>query len=157
MTVRPGTRGPIPMPLLVRIARHVVIVRNGCHIWQGSLGSKGYPHMQVGSTVDGTRRPRRVHRVLWDELHGELPDGHVIHHTCEDKRCVNPAHLQLMTVGEHSDLHDSATKARAGRTTNFASGSSRDGRESGVPAPLGGAGVTPAAGRARPLHDRSHA
>jgi hypothetical protein len=58
---------------------------------------------------------RRLYQVVWEETHGPIPEGGVIHHTCENKLCVRPAHLELMaSQSEHitahlSDRHVSAT------------------------------------------------
>lgn len=102
---RLGTRGPVPRSVEERIADHVVVNERGCHVWQGATSTKGYPQMTTGSMADGTRRPRKVHRLVWGAAHGELPDGICLHHTCEDKRCVNLEHLAPVEHGEHSRLH----------------------------------------------------
>jgi HNH endonuclease len=39
-----------------------------------------------------------AHRYLWKVLlERSLPKGHVIHHKCENKFCVHPAHLELLS------------------------------------------------------------
>ena len=96
------------------MAKCVVDLATDCFVWHGSLDRKGYGVAKTGSTADGTRKMRRVHRIVWEAEHGLLPEGHVVHHDCENKRCCNIAHLRLMTAGEHSRHHDSAGKARKG-------------------------------------------
>lgn len=102
---RLGKRGPIPRPIVERVTNLMVVDESGCHIWQGTLNTRGYPQMQSGSMVDGSRRPRRVHWLLWTELHGRPPEGFDIHHRCENKLCVNPGHLELLEHGEHTRIH----------------------------------------------------
>ena len=49
-----------------------------------------------------------AHRWIWSLLFGEIPAGHVIHHTCHNPPCVNPVHLKCVSPDEHSRLHRSA-------------------------------------------------
>ena len=99
---RLGKRGPIPRSIVERIAAKVVVDEGGCHIWQGATSMKGYPQIQTGSMADGTRRPRRAHRVLYQALHGPLSQGVDVHHTCGNKLCLNPEHLTSLSHAEHS-------------------------------------------------------
>lgn len=46
-----------------------------------------------------------AHRWLWEALHGPILDGDHVHHSCENKGCVNPAHLQRLTPSEHTAEH----------------------------------------------------
>jgi hypothetical protein len=36
-----------------------------------------------------------VHRVMYEEAYGPIPDGAVVGHTCGVKLCCNPGHLAL--------------------------------------------------------------
>src|SRR4051794_22086611 len=104
---RKGSRGPLPRSVADRVVNHIVIDDNGCHIWTGSLDTKGRPQMQHGSTADGTRRPRRVHNLLWNEANGPPPAGYDVHHKCEVILCVNLDHFKLLKHGKHSAHHSS--------------------------------------------------
>ena len=71
-----------------------------CVGWLGDYDTAGYP-----VTFD----KRRVHRLLWSKMRGELAPGHAVARSCRfyypqgDKsyrRCVNPRHLRLQTTTE---------------------------------------------------------
>jgi hypothetical protein len=47
----------------------------------------------------------RVYRVEWEKVHGPIPPGGVIHHTCGNVWCIEVTHLRLMTQGQHVQGH----------------------------------------------------
>lgn len=71
-----------------------------CWLWQAPLDKDGYGVFYL------RRRPRRAHRVGWYMLRGEIPAGMVINHVCGNRHCVNPQHLEMVTVRENA-LKDS--------------------------------------------------
>lgn len=71
-----------------------------CILWEGALDTHGYGQRKV----DG--RNRLVHRLAYEEAHKvELPRDILVHHTCEEPRCINPDHLVAMTRRTHVRLH----------------------------------------------------
>jgi hypothetical protein len=80
-----------------------------CWIWQGCLNQWGY-----GVKRNGKKLPH-AHRYYWERVHGPIPRGLVMHHECRTKDCVNPAHLSVMTVTEHSIMH-AAEQGFGGKT-----------------------------------------
>lgn len=68
----------------------------GCWIWQLSLTQGGYAQARVGHRIV------RVHRFLYEELVGSIPEGLVLDHICEVKSCVNPGHMDPVTQLENS-------------------------------------------------------
>lgn len=68
----------------------------GCWNWAGALSGSGYGILQRGRRGDGLVR---AHRVAYELAHGPIPEGRLILHACDNKRCCNPAHLN---VGDHS-------------------------------------------------------
>lgn len=88
-----------------RIERMVThIPFSGCKVYLGSLAD-GYGRIEInGQKV-------AVHRLVWELLHGEIPEGKVVAHTCDVRSCCNPDHLFLATQSEN--MIDAVKKNRA--------------------------------------------
>lgn len=69
-----------------------------CWEWQGYT-QNGYG--MVSKRLDGETRRAGAHRVAYTLWHGPIPDGLVVDHICFNTKCVNPAHLQLLTRVEN--------------------------------------------------------
>jgi hypothetical protein len=67
-----------------------------CHIWTGATDLNGYGKLNVGGETRG------AHRLAYEWDHGDIPDGRMIDHTCNNKSCVNPDHLRLVTREENA-------------------------------------------------------
>jgi hypothetical protein len=70
-----------------------------CEIHDGWTVGAGY----AGVTRNG--KTKIASRVVWEEVHGPIPDGYEIHHVCENKLCVNLDHLRLIERRQHRLLH----------------------------------------------------
>lgn len=78
------------------------IVRAGrCWIWQGAQSGPDAPRgMGYGlATYEGKRQ--QAHRVSYQVFVGPIPDGLQIDHTCRQRMCVNPDHLEPVTQQEN--------------------------------------------------------
>ena len=65
-----------------------------CWEWTASL-SCGYGQISINTI------PRRAHRISYEIFVGEIPRHLVIDHLCRNKKCVNPKHLELVTMREN--------------------------------------------------------
>jgi hypothetical protein len=82
--------------------------KDECWPWAGKVRPDGYGEVRINKTVK-----QLAHRVVYADAHGgKLTDGMVVHHTCENKLCCNPAHLEALTWIEHSQLHSSQSYLR---------------------------------------------
>lgn len=71
------------------------IPNDGCWIWQGTIHIEGYGKVRF----DG--KHVRAHRLSYIAYIGELDKDMVIDHLCENKSCVNPFHLEQVTIKEN--------------------------------------------------------
>lgn len=83
---------------------------DGCWNWTGYIDpASGYG---VSGVVPGTKStPERAHRRAYRLMVGSLTEGLHLHHTCENKRCVNPDHLVPLEPRDHVRVHNPITNA----------------------------------------------
>lgn len=75
---------------------------DGCWLWTGTLDDYGYGQLYGGFENGRERAPLKAHRLAYELFVGPIPDGLTIDHVCQVKRCVNPAHLDVVTKGENT-------------------------------------------------------
>jgi len=108
--------------------RFWVRVRKGgpdeCWDWTGTLSNWGYG--RIGGKLHGERVAKPgstalAHRVSWIMANGPIPEGGpephgwVVMHTCDNRLCVNPAHLVLGT--QERNVKDMDEKKRGKRVS----------------------------------------
>jgi hypothetical protein len=60
-----------------------------CWDWQAALFTNGYGAFRFMA------RQVKAHRMAYELMCGPIPKGLQVNHHCDDKRCVNPAHLYV--------------------------------------------------------------
>lgn len=82
---------------------------NGCMEWQAHRLPNGYGMIRRGSLKAGKVL---AHRLAYELVHGAIPQGMIVMHTCDNPSCVNHEHLRL---GFHKDnTADMVAKGRHG-------------------------------------------
>ncbi len=103
---------------VLRFRKHVRIERpTDCHIWTGAVQSRGYGSFGFGAKG----KTVLAHRFAWEVAVGPIGPGLVIDHTCKNRLCVNPAHLETVNTRENNRRGDSPS-ARNGRRTHCVNG-----------------------------------
>ena len=98
----------IPRPLPERFWEKVdVRGPDECWTWTAGTASHGYGIIARGSPQRGMLL---AHRVSYELHRGPIPDGGHILHSCDNRLCVNPAHLSLGTNA--ANVADMVAKGR---------------------------------------------
>ena len=106
-------------PIKDRIKKSISIDDNGCWVWKYKPFCKaGYVRAVVGSRRDGTRKKVLAHRLSYETFIGKIPKGMTIDHLCNNTSCVNPEHLEAVTLWENISRSKTSPTAVNARKTN---------------------------------------
>ena len=68
-----------------------------CWVWKGTVNEQGYGRLNVNYKMVFT------HKIAYELQYGEIPEGLLVCHTCDNPPCCNPDHLFLGTPQENVD------------------------------------------------------
>lgn len=74
---------------------YIPVTESGCWLWERTINSYGYAKFLVNGKQIG------VHRFAYITHRGPIPDGLQLDHTCRVRSCVNPWHLEPVTIKEN--------------------------------------------------------
>ncbi len=87
---------PLSDVLLERFWSKVEVIGSGCWEWRGGLATNGYGRFNLGN---GKSVP--AHRITYNLLKGDIPEGLEPDHLCRNRKCVNPDHIEAVTRREN--------------------------------------------------------
>lgn len=76
----------------------------GCWEWTGYCHSWGYGQISI------KHKTYAMHRLMYEQFKGPIPDGLFICHACDNPKCCNPDHLWAGTQKEN--IQDCVRKGR---------------------------------------------
>jgi hypothetical protein len=93
-------------PTSERFLEKVEVKPSGCHEWSGCLMPNGYGQFHLNG------KTAYAHRVAYEIANGPFPKEAFVMHSCDNRKCVNPAHLSLGTFDLNiADMVDKGRQA----------------------------------------------
>lgn len=86
------------------------LVDDGCWNWIGNKNQSGYGRFKRSS------RYFSAHRVVYELFVGPIPEGLELDHTCSNRGCVRPDHLESVTHRENTLRGSTITARHAAQT-----------------------------------------
>lgn len=90
--------------------------KTGCWLWTGTKTKDGY------GSINFRRKSSRAHRISHLLFKGEIPPGLTIDHLCRVRSCVNPKHLEAVTLQVNCSRGDFKTNSHHAKKTHCPSG-----------------------------------
>lgn len=67
-----------------------------CWLWTGATNDRGYGMARFGAGA------KYIHRIVYEVMVEEIPDGLTLDHICRTPSCCNPEHMEIVTRSENS-------------------------------------------------------
>lgn len=81
-----------------------------CLEWLGSFQKSGKMGQLLYPSIKSGKKTWRGNRLVWTLAKGEIPEGFLVCHTCDNSKCLNPDHLFVGT--QKDNMQDKISKGR---------------------------------------------
>ena len=89
------------------------VKKDECWNWEGNIAQGGYGMFSI-RRPDIRRKTWSAHRIAWMiQNQQDIPEGMMICHKCDNRRCVNPNHLYAGTGSDNN--RDTVIRNRGNR------------------------------------------
>lgn len=95
------------------LARVTPEPNSGCWLWTSLCSRSGYATACTNPKIYVKGETLRIHRIVYEMMHGPIPSHLFVCHKCDVRCCVNPDHLWVGTHNEN--MADMSRKGRASR------------------------------------------
>lgn len=92
------------------LLRRTALAEDGCWNWTGTVDRGGYGHLSIGAKYV------QAHRFAYSLFVGPIAAGMTIDHLCKNRRCVNPDHLEVISLRENVLRSDGPCALNARKT-----------------------------------------
>ncbi len=79
-------------PAIESFLEKINVANNGCWIWLGGKNTDGYGYFYTNS------KTVRCSRFIYEYYYGQICPDLVLDHLCRNRACVNPVHLEQVTI-----------------------------------------------------------
>ena len=80
------------IPVIERFLAKISISDSGCWEWQGTKDTHEYGIFSIN------HKNLRSHRFIYEYYHGSISSILTIDHLCRNRKCVNPNHLEQVSI-----------------------------------------------------------
>lgn len=77
--------------IIERLTSRLVETDAGCWVFTGALNAAGY------GAIGDRGKVLRTHRVMYEHMVAEIPEGLQLDHLCRNRACCNPYHMEPVT------------------------------------------------------------